>query len=284
MNFNKNTTKLIAVYVITRPVNIIITFISIVIAAVICSNGIFVFNKIIFASASGALAAAAGNIINDLFDIEIDKINRPDRPLPSGALTRSEAVLLYLLFSVISLALSCFINRLALIIDTSSLILLFFYSYKLKRIILLGNFIVALLTGLAFIYGGVSVDNLKYAFIPAVFALLINFIREMVKDMEDIEGDKSAGVYSFPYLFGFKSSKRVITVFSLLLIIATFIPFLSKLYKIEYFIIIMILVNPILIYSLNSLFKDDKIKNLNKISFMLKLDMLFGLIAIFFGK
>ena len=83
----------------------------------------------------------------------------------------------------------------------------------MKRIILLGNFIVAFLTGLAFIYGGIAVNNFKYAVIPAIFAFLINFIREIVKDMEDIEGDKSAGIFSFPYLYGFKRSKRMITYF-----------------------------------------------------------------------
>jgi len=284
MSFSENMTKLIAVFKITRPVNLIITFISIVIAAVICSYGVFAADKVIFAAASGALAAAAGNIINDLFDIEIDRINRPDRPLPSNKLTRREAVSLFVLFSFLSLTLSYFINRLAFIIDASALFLLFFYSFRVKRIVLLGNFVVAFLTGLAFIYGGVSVDNLKYAIIPAVFAFLINFIREIVKDMQDIEGDKSAGIFSFPLLYGFKSARRVITVFTLLLIAATFIPFLCEFYKIEYFIVVMALVNPILIYSLSSLFKDDKKKNLIKISFMLKLDMLFGLIAIYLGK
>ena len=154
-----------------------------------------------------------------------------------------------IVLSLLSLVLSCFVNRLALLIDTSALVLLFFYSFRLKRIVLLGNFSVAFLTGLAFIYGGVSVDNSKYAIIPAIFAFFINFIREIVKDMEDIEGDKSAGIFSFPYLYGFKRSKIIISVFSLLLIIATLIPFISKFYRIEYFIIIMALVNPILIYS-----------------------------------
>jgi len=284
MNFNEITKKLFAAIRITRPVNLIITFISIVIAAVICSDGIYPAGKIFFAAASGALAAAAGNIINDLFDIEIDKINRPDRPLASNILLPYEAVILFSVFSLLSLALSYFISRIAFIIDISALALLFFYSCKLKRIVLFGNFIVAFLTGLAFIYGGVSVNNLKYAIVPAVFAFLINFIREIVKDMEDIEGDTAAGISSFPNRYGFKSSKGIIAVFSFLLLAATLIPFITKFYKIEYFIIVMALVNPILIYSLKSLFNDDNRKSLGKISFMLKLNMFFGLAAIYLGK
>jgi geranylgeranylglycerol-phosphate geranylgeranyltransferase len=277
-------TKLIAIIEITRPVNLILTFVSIIIAAVICSARTIAPDKILFASISGALAAAAGNIINDLFDIEIDRINRPGRPLASNNLSPHNAVILFIICSILSLAFSCFINRLAFIVDASALILLFLYSFRLKRIIILGNFIVAFLTGLAFIYGGIAVNSIKYAYIPAVFALLINLIREIVKDMEDIEGDKSQGIISFPYLYGFSSSKKVVMLFSLLLIMATFIPFLFNYYKIEYFIIVMSVVNPILIYSLYSLFKNDTKKNLNKISFLLKLDMLFGLIAIYLGK
>ena len=94
-------TKIFAIIKITRPVNLVITFISIVIAAIICSYGVFARDKVIFAAVSGALAAAAGNIINDLFDIEIDKINRPDRPLASNILTMVKQFLFLLFFAFI---------------------------------------------------------------------------------------------------------------------------------------------------------------------------------------
>jgi geranylgeranylglycerol-phosphate geranylgeranyltransferase len=284
MNSRNIKSKTNAVFKITRPLNVIISFISIAIAAIICSISTYSADRILLAAVSGALAAAAGNIINDLFDIEIDKINRPNRPLAANTLTQSEAVFLFILFSSLSLLLAYFINLPCFIIDASAITLLFLYSFIFKKVILLGNFIVAFLTGLTFIYGGVSVGNLSYAIMPAVFAFLINFIREIIKDMEDIEGDKLSGVFSFPYVYGSNLAKKVIALFSLILIAATFIPYIYKFYKIEYFIIVMALVNPVLIYTLRALFKNDDKKNLNKISFMLKLDMLFGLIAIYLGK
>ena len=284
MSFNTISKKIIAIIRITRPINVIITFLSIVIAAFICSSGKTEVIKIIYAAVSGALAAAAGNIINDYYDIDVDKINRPDRPLVSKIIMPGEAVFLFIAFAAVSLFISCFINQTAFLIDLFALALLFFYSYKLKRTALLGNFAVAFLTGLAFIYGGVSVNNLKFAYIPALFAFLINLVREVVKDMEDIEGDKSAGVQTFPYLYGFKRSKQIILFVSALLIASTFIPFIFRFYRIEYFIIIMALVNPLLIYSLKLLFKDDSKKSLGKISFILKMNMLAGLIAIYMGK
>ncbi|MCL5028122.1 MAG: geranylgeranylglycerol-phosphate geranylgeranyltransferase [Bacteroidetes bacterium] len=279
-----NLNKLVALIKIIRPTNIVITILSIAIAAIVCLHSHFNLINIIFASISGGLTAAAGNIINDIFDFEIDKINRPDRPLPSKLLSIRSAYTYYIALNILSIGISSFINNYALIINLTAVIILFFYSYKLKRIVLIGNILVAFLTGLAFIYGGISVNNIREAIIPSLFALLINFIRELVKDMEDIEGDSKAGIISFPNRFGFMNSKRIIAGFSILLIAATFYPFLFRIYNIKYFLIILLLVDPILLFILKSLFKDDSRKNLNKISFILKLNMVFGLTAIYFGK
>ena len=72
---------------------------------------------------------------------------------------------------------------------------------------------VAFLTGLVFIFGGVVVENPTAAIVPAIFAFLINLIREIVKDMEDVEGDNKAGVITFPIKFGFQKSKILILSF-----------------------------------------------------------------------
>jgi geranylgeranylglycerol-phosphate geranylgeranyltransferase len=164
--------------------------------------------------------------------------------------------------------------------------LLFLYSYRIKKILLLSNILVAFLTGLAFIYGGIAVNNIHYAILPALFAFLINFIREIVKDMEDIKGDKYEGIKTLPVVYGNSTAKKIILVSIIILIMLTFYPFVLSLYKIEYFIFIMVLVNPILVYVVKSIrqLPDDSSKNLNKLSILLKLDMVFGLAAIYLGK
>ena len=277
-------TNISTVYKIIRPVNFLITFFSIIVASIICTVSSFYLLKIFYAALSGALTAAAGNVINDIFDIHIDKINRPNRPLPNGKISLKEAYILYIFLIFLSLFAAYLVNIEAFVIDLSALTLLFFYSFKFKGIILFGNFIVAFLTGLAFIYGGIAVNNFKDAVIPALFAFLINFIREIVKDMEDIEGDLKNGISSLPHRYGFSRAKIIITTLSLLLIAATFYPFVTKIYGIEYLLIIAVLVDPVLIYILNILFKDDSPKGLNKISLILKLNMVFGLAAIYLGK
>ena len=275
--------KLKAVLTITRPVNVVITFVSVVIATIICLPTKIPELYVILAAFSAALTAASGNIINDIFDIEIDKINRPLRPLPSGKITVKEAYTLYFVLLILSISFSLIISYLAFIIVIISNLLLLLYAKYLKRIPLIGNITVAFLTGMVFIFGGVVVENPSAAIIPATFALLVNLIREIVKDMQDFEGDEKAGIKTFPVKFGFQKSKFIILFISLALILYTLYPFITQIYRIEYFIVVMIIVNPILVYCLKILFQDHSLKNLNKISNLLKISMVFGLIAIFLG-
>ena len=246
-------------------------------------HGIFPEQIIFFAALSAALTSASGNIINDIFDIEIDKVNRPDRPLASNKISKISALSFYAALIVASLALSWFINLEAFIIVLSTIILLFLYSIYLKKFLLVGNIVVAFITGLVFIFGGVAVGNPIASIIPAAFAFLINLIREIVKDIQDVEGDKKAGLTTFPMRYGFKSSRLLILLLTLLLILFTFFPFITKLYRIEFFILTMVIVNPVLIYCMKLLFGDLSSKSLMKISNFLKLDMVIGLIAIYLG-
>ena len=277
------TEKLTAIIKLIRPINFLITFISVIVAAFICLPDKSPSMNIFIAALAASLVMASGNIINDIYDIEIDGINRPSRPLPSGLIKIKFAVIFYFILVLISLALSLLISQSAFTIVLISHPILFLYSKYLKKIPLIGNITVAFLTGLVFIFGGVAVGNPSAAIIPASFAFLINLIREIVKDMEDIEGDRKADLITFPIKFGFQKSKVLILVITIFLVFFTLYPFLTKLYKIEFFIVVMILVNTILVYSLKLLFENNSSKNLNKISNLLKLNMVFGLIAIYFG-
>jgi len=275
--------KLTAIVKIVRPLNFLITFISVIVAAVICLPGHSIELNVFLAALSASLVMASGNIINDIYDIDIDRVNKPSRPLPSGKISIKEAYILYFVFIAASVFISSLLNEKAIAIVLVSILLLFLYSKYLKRIPLVGNITVAILTGLVFIFGGVVVENLAAAIVPAVFAFLINLIREIVKDMEDVEGDKKAGVITFPIKFGSLKSKLFISLITISLILYTFYPFITQLYKIEYFIIVMVIVNPLLVYCLKILFEDESVKNLKKISNLLKLSMVFGLIAIYIG-
>jgi len=269
---------------ITRPVNIILTFLVVIVGALICIITDYSIYKILLAALSAALTAGAGNIINDIYDKEADKINHPERPLAKGIISTQNTWIEYFILTLLAVVASYFINQTALTVVILSSVLLYLYSVRLKKIPLLGNITVAYLTGLAFIFGGIAVDNVRSAFIPAIFAFLINFIRELIKDMDDIEGDTKVGLQTFPKRFGIKVSILFITFLTFTLIAFTFYPFIKDIYTIEFFVLAMLVVNPILVYFLKLLYEKDAGKNLNKLSNMLKLDMLFGLIAIFLGR
>jgi geranylgeranylglycerol-phosphate geranylgeranyltransferase len=269
---------------ISRPLNCLITFLTVIVGGLICSNDNHITVKLVLAGVIGFIVTAAGNSINDFYDVDVDKINRPDRPLPREILTKKNVLIFFAILILIALILSLLINIYAFILSFISIVLLFLYSYKLKRIPLIGNFIVSLLTALAFIFGGIAVGNVVGSFVPAGFAFLINLIREVIKDMEDADGDMLLGISTFPIRFGDKASKYLVIVITVILVLFTLILFVFHIYSIEFFLIVMIIVNPILVYIVKSIFEDSSKQNLGRLSSLLKLNMVIGLIAIYVGK
>lgn len=269
---------------IIRPLNCLITALVVIVGGIISSVGNSINSNLVLAALAAALTAASGNIINDLYDIEIDKIVHPNRPLAKGELKIVEVRIFYVCLILSALALSFTLDYILFAVTILAILLLFFYSEILKKIPLFGNVVVALLTALAFLYGGIAVQNISGAVLPAIFAFLINLIRELVKDAEDYEGDKKNNVITFPIKFGIQRTKQLVMVLTLILIGFTIYPFAERIYRIEYFVVVMIIVNPILVYSLKSLFTVNERKNFHYISSLLKFDMIFGLIAIYLGK
>ncbi len=275
--------KIIAIVEISRPVNVLITFAVVIVAAIICSDTFQFSTEIFLAAISAAVVAGGGNIINDYFDYEIDKINRPNRPLPSSLITKRETLSLYFLLVALSIILSLYISIEAVAIVLATNVLLYFYSSTLKKIPLIGNLVISACTALAFIYGGIVVGNIYSAIIPAVFAFLVNLVREIVKDIEDIEGDKKNHLETYPIKYGIEKSKALLIVLLIFLFIATIIPIVFRLYRIEYFIIVMFCVNLPLIYFIREITSDHFLKKISNLSTMLKFTMIFGLLAIYLG-
>src|ERR1035437_3217806 len=245
--------KISAYIIIVRPVNFLITFITVIVAAALSYKGEYSSVKVFLAAITASLTMSAGNIINDIYDLNWDKINHPFRPLPSGVISLKAALIFYFILLAVSLLLSLFISNLNFAVNLLAVFLLYLYSYKLKRIAFGGNLVVSLLTGLTFIYGGIAVNNISNSIMPALFAFLINLIREIVKDMEDTEGDIREGIISFPSKYGVKTAKNTITALSILLILFTFLPFINGNYNNYYIAVIIIVVIPLLVYFLISL-------------------------------
>lgn len=268
---------------ITRPLNTAITFCVVVVAILISQKYPTKISLILLASLTAALTAAAGNVINDLFDIETDKTAHPDRVLTKGTLTKTEAKSEYFLLNSIAAIIAVSLSTTPFVIVLLSISLLYIYSAYLKKIILVGNITVAALAGLAFIYGGVVANNPKAAVIPAFFAFFINLIREIVKDIQDIDGDKKQKIITFPVRYGIQPAKKSAAILIIILIAFTFYPFIFQVYKIEFFVIVMIFVNPVFIICVKNLLQ-KKAADIALTSNLLKSNMIIGLIAIYLGN
>ena len=237
----------------------------------------------VLASFAAGFIGGGGMVVNDIFDVQIDRVNKPSRPIPSGTVSLRSASFYYVFLTAVGLLLNFFLHSVAQAIAISAAILIFFYSYKLKSTPLVGNLAVGLLTGLTFIFGGAAVGNIQRAIIPALFAFLVNVGREIVKDMEDVEGDSLHNARTFPVKYGLKAAAVAATVFLLAVIGSTIIPFADHQYGMTYFIVVTAGVNCVIAFVLFSLWKDSSPHNLNRLSTILKYDMLVGLIAIYLG-
>jgi len=268
---------------IIRPLNCLITFFTIVIAGLICGE-LFDYKIILVAGFAGLLVNAGGNIINDYFDVEIDKTNRPQRALPSGKTTPLFVLNSYVVVTYFAIVMAFFnLNIDAFIIVVITSLMMFLYSYLFKKIAFVGNLVVAFFTGMAFLFGSVVVSNVYCGIIPAVFAFLISLMRELVKDVEDIKGDKLANISTYPIKYGVNATVKLITITGVVLIISTTVPFLLKIYNVYYFVFVSIFVNGILVFVISSLKKSTSQSTISKMSKLLKIGMVMGVIAILIG-
>ncbi len=233
---------------------------------------------------SAALIGAAGNVINDLFDINADRINRPERPLAAGTITRKNGYLFFLGLSLTGIMGAYYLGAVQMLMATFSWAVIYLYSYRLKNVILLGNITVSFFTGFVFFYTASLNANYNSPVFPFLFAFLTNFIREIIKDIEDIRGDIFTGTVTFPYRYGIKKAVLLSSLLAVLLIITTVAAFAVKIYLISFTVITMIFINPLLVYFIKSINLDYSLSNLRSKSGLLKLIMLLGLMAIIIGN
>ncbi len=170
------------------------------------------------------LGCSAGNTINDYFDYEIDKINRPTRPLPRGAMSRKTAFWYAILLFVVGLVLAYRLNIYAFLLAVAAYSVLFIYAWKLKPLPIIGNIMVASLTGATPLYGAIAVGKIGLAGYLALCAFLVNLAREIMKDIEDIEGDKAKGAKTLPIVWGIKKSAYLSSLFGIATVVASFLP------------------------------------------------------------
>jgi 4-hydroxybenzoate polyprenyltransferase len=254
-------------------------------------------------SLSFVLLAAAGYIINDYYDIEIDKVNKPERTIIGNTLSPNSALTAYWLLNSVGIItgfLSCYHAGITVlgILFLFYLVGLWLYSYKLKSTFFFGNILIGIFLALVPL-GGACIELLSHA--PAgvynpdekiliwellggisIFAFLSTFIREIVKDMEDIEGDTIAGCRTMPIVIGIRKTKWI--TFFLILLLNAALGWIQ--YQIKYFgfyplLFYLVFIQIPFMLILYMLLKATTNKDFHKISTWLKVLMLTGIMYVF---
>ncbi|KPJ72640.1 hypothetical protein AMJ52_05695 [candidate division TA06 bacterium DG_78] len=263
-------------FVIIRPINCVITFLSVLVGAWI-GKGILVLHHVLLAGIVGFCVCAFGNIINDLYDIEIDRINNPQRPLPAGRVEKRNVIFLAALFFIISAVISMSLGVVPFLFVLCALILLFFYASYIKKTPW-SNFMIALISGASFILGGLVTKNYACT-LPFLFSFFIHVPREVIKDIIDIKGDKTAGVASLPIVVGVKQSFNLSALLLSILCLILPLPFFFTILSTTYMMIVLLLAYPLIIYTIVRLLQSPREYELVRLSTLLKISMVVGLVA-----
>ncbi len=268
-----------ALFRLTRTWNLLIlVFAQYFTAWFLLKADIFTDWRLLLLCASSALIAAGGYVINDYYDVKIDLVNNPNRVVVGRSVPRRHAILLHGLLSVVGIGLAVFVSWWIVAINIFSVSLLWFYSNLLKRLPFVGNFAVALLTGLS-----IGVLNILYdvfnplVIVYAVFAFFMTLVREIIKDMEDLKGDNTYGCKTIPIVWGIRKTKNLLYVIIGFFGVAVLL--INQLYvKLQVIYFLMLLFVP-LAWLVAQLVKADTKKDYSWLSSFCKVIMLLGILS-----
>jgi 4-hydroxybenzoate polyprenyltransferase len=246
--------------------------------------------------------AGAGYIINDYFDVNIDQINKSSKVIIGKYINRRTAILLHAFLSFLGLVLSLYIgykiqNILIPFFNFFAIVVLWFYSSTFKKKILIGNVLISLLTAWVIFVLTLSEYRfrisphdivwqrlLKVSFLYGGFAFIISLIREVIKDMEDMEGDMKYGCKTMPIVWGLPVSKVftgvwIVVLASALLAIQIYVVQFGWWFSALYSLITIIIP---LIWVLRKLYTSNTAVQFHQLSSMVKLIMLAGILSMVF--
>jgi len=254
---------------------------------------------------SSVFIAAAGYIINDYFDLNIDLVNKPDKMVVDKIIRRRWTIAWHLILSSLGIAIGFYLDIttkvfLLGVANFICVLLLFIYSISLKRKFLIGNVIISLLTAWVILVltwcenaniintpRGLNVEKIiRETFLFSGFAFIISLIREVVKDMEDIEGDRRYGCRTMPIVWGINATKVFVAVW-LVVLIATLVTVQIYAVHLQWWVSIvyctLLIIFPLL-WILRKLYTARTSKDFHTLSSLIKLVMLTGIISMIFFK
>jgi geranylgeranylglycerol-phosphate geranylgeranyltransferase len=211
---------------ITRPVNSVMLGLAIIVGAAVTGGASILGSPLtlLLSFVTGFCMAGAAMAINDYYDREIDAVNEPGRPIPSGRVTPGEAVALTAALSVFGLGASYMISLSVTLVAAFSWVVMILYSAWGKRTGFPGNLMVSVCISLPFIFGGLITGSILSSLYFGLMAFLSNTGREVTKGIVDAEGDRGAGVNTVAVSKGPRTASVVASAFYVVAVVSSLIP------------------------------------------------------------
>ena len=214
--------KFISLFSVIRLYNIFIIiiaqyFTSIFIISIDTSISSILFDfQLFLLILSSSIAIASGYIINNFYDYEKDLINKPIKSKIDKVIRKRTKLSLYVALNFLCIYTSSLVSWRAVLFFSIYIFVIWLYSHKLKRILFIGNVVSSLLSVIPFFIILIYYKNFELIiFLYAIFLFLIVYIREIIKDLENIKGDFTLDYRTIPVVYGEKSSKYLLSIVSL---------------------------------------------------------------------
>jgi 4-hydroxybenzoate polyprenyltransferase len=277
--------KLLSLFSVVRGYNILVITVAQYLTSIYIlapnkplKSMVFDGNLFMLVTAS-ALAIAGGYIINNFYDSEKDLINRPKKSMLDRLVSQRTKLTGYFVLNFLSAICASYVSFRALIFFSFYIFGIWFYSHKLKRMVFVGNLVSAMLAITPFFAVFVYYKNFDLViFVHATFLFLLILIREMIKDLENIQGDLLANYKTIPIKYGEKVSKRII----FLLVVLTLVPFylLTNHFSVGYMYLYFYVSIVLLIVFTTLLFKSSQKKQYVWLHNILKIIIVLGVFSI----
>ncbi len=206
---------------------------------------------------ASAAAIAGGYIINNFYDSEKDLINRPRKTMLDRLVSQNTKLSFYFVLNFIAVIMASYVSFRAVVFFSVYIFAIWFYSHKLKKLPFIGNLVSAILTITPFFVIFVYYKNFEHVvFVHAMFLFLVISMRELTKDLENLQGDMAQDYHTIPVVYGEKASKLMLIVLSVLTLVPTLLLiFQYQVGKMSYYFyvsIVLLLVFVVMLWKSNS--------------------------------
>ncbi len=233
---------------------------------------------------TGFGVSAYSMVINDFYDLDVDRLNRPDKPLPSGRVSPATAKVEALVFLAIGLVSAYALGIPTLLVAAFFAFWSWLYNYRAKQTGFLGNTMVATSVAIPYLYGGLSVgvtvDPLLW--MMALTSLLAALGREVVKTISDVVGDRARRVRSITVVYGSDVASRVGALFFIASIGSSILPLVFRTAGLVYGVVVIVPIG-IFVYATEKILKDYSSQNAIYVKNWALIGMLTGLLAFIAG-